>query len=105
MPLTRKLVFTQTLIGLVSEATGIPEDNVFTHLSLKEQGVEQSITHLLLLIYINDAFDTNITFHHCHTTYSIVDWVELLMCEKQTSEQVGDAVAEAHHAYPITSDR
>ena len=52
MPFTRQLVLTQTVIGLVSQASGIDEEAVFTHLSLSEQGVTSIHQHVVIMILI-----------------------------------------------------
>lgn len=86
MPFTRELVVTQTVIGLTAQVTGLSEERIFTHLSLEEQGVKQAMTHLLLLIFINDEFGLRLAYEARFRQFSVQQWVSLILeCEVKTA--------------------
>ena len=82
MPFTRQLVLTQTVIGLVSQASGIDEEAIFTHLSLSEQGVTNIQQHVVIMILINTELGLSLNYQPEFKHFSVNDWVEKIIgCE------------------------
>ena len=100
MPFTRELVLTQTMIGLVSQASGIDEDAIFTHLSLNEQGVESTHQHVVIMILINTEFGLSLNYQSEFKHFSVEDWVQTIKrCEESLDSRMS-LTKEAYRASP-----
>ena len=96
MPFTRQLVLTQTVIGLVSQASGIDDEAIFTHLSLSEQWVTSMHQHVVIMILINTEFGLTLSYQPEFKHFSIDDWVnEIASCE--ASEGGGSSLSKKAH--------
>lgn len=100
MPFTRELVLTQTIIGLVSQASDIDEDAIFTHLSLNEQGVESTHQHVVIMILINTEFGLSLNYQSEFKDFSVEDWVQTIKrCEDSRESRISPS-EEAFRASP-----
>jgi|TARA_A200000159_G_C7305609_1_gene332182 hypothetical protein len=100
MPFTRQLVLTQTVIGLVSQASGIDEEAVFTHLSLSEQGVTSIHQHVVIMILINTEFGLSLNYQPEFKHFSIEDWVEKITSYEASEGAVVSLSKKAHRESP-----